>query len=151
RLVGGVFQCHVTTCRRHYGCTQNSHTLNVGSLAFHIHLAHIHHTLHSHECAHSSSSHTVLSGTGFCDDLLFTQTFCQENLADSVVHLVRSCMTKVFAFQVDLRFIFFRKPVGKIQRRRTANVVLQQVMKFLFEIFSLDDIQVAGPEFFHVG
>ncbi|GGE63646.1 hypothetical protein GCM10008020_04860 [Massilia psychrophila] len=58
----------------------------------------------------------------------------QQRLADHVVDLVGAGMVQVFALEVDLRAAVFPRPAtGVVDRRRTADEVLQLIAKLVEE------------------
>ena len=122
-LVGSVLQGHVAAGYRYYGGSQHLHLLHVDVLAFHVCLAHVHHTLHAHQRTDGSRSHAVLSGTGLGNDALLAHATCQQNLADGVVDFVCSGMVQVFPLQVDAATILLREPMGQVEGRGASHIV----------------------------
>src|SRR5690606_37592747 len=100
-FVGCIFKCHVTTSCCHNLCAEYAHTLYIGTLALHIKLPHVYNTFHPHERTYRSRSHTLLTATRFSNNLLFANSLRQQNLADGIVYLMRTCMTKILTLQID--------------------------------------------------
>ena len=73
----------------------------------------------------------MLAGAGFGDDAAFAHAPGQQHLAQAVVDLVRAGVEQVLAFEKDARAAqVFAQTLGFVQRRRTAGVVVQQVVEF---------------------
>ena len=69
----------------------------------------------------------VLAGAGFGDHALLAHPQREQRLAERVVDLVGAGVVEVFALEPDLRAAaLLAQPLGVIERRRAADVVLQQ-------------------------
>jgi len=93
----------------------------------------------------------VLTGAGFCNDAGFSHSASKQDLADRVVYLVGACVVEVFAFQIDPAAVFIRQSSRKIERRRAAGIVGQQLMKFGLKLFRVDNASVVQSEVFDIG
>jgi len=68
----------------------------------------------------------VLSCPSLGDDASFAHAPRKQALSDGVVDLVRACMQKVFALQINLRAArMCSQPLRVEQRRRSATVIAQ--------------------------
>jgi hypothetical protein len=114
--------------------THQLHAGDIQGLPLHVHGTHIDDALHAEARTHGGGRHAVLAGSGFSNDALLAEALCQQDLADGVVNLVRAGVQQVLALQVDLRAAQLLGPsLGEIQRRRTADVVRQQVIQLALE------------------
>ena len=69
----------------------------------------------------------MLAGSGLGDDALLAHAAGEQRLAERVVDLVRAGVEEVFTLEVDLgSAALFREPLGEVERRRTAAVVVKQ-------------------------
>ena len=76
----------------------------------------------------------MLTGSGFRDDAGFSESLGKEDLAEGVVDLVGSGVKQILALQVDFRAAeLFGPAFGEIERGRTADVVVQQVVELGLE------------------
>ena len=149
RLVGGIFQCHVTRGNRHHRGSHHFHLLHVHLLPFHIGLTHIDSAGHLHQGTDGGGSHAVLPGTGLCDDPCLAHLASDQDLSDGVVNLVRTGMIEVLTFQVDLRPVTFRQLAGVVERRRASHVIAQQLIEILPETIALHDPQIGFTQISH--
>ena len=70
--------------------------------------------------------HAVLAGAGLGDHALLAHPQREQRLAERVVDLVGAGVVEVLALELDLRpAALLAQPLGVIQRRRPADVVLQ--------------------------
>src|SRR5690606_38086137 len=97
---------------------------------------------HAHQRADGGCSNTVLPSTRFSDDLLFPEPARKENLPHGIVHLVRTGMTEVLAFEVNLRADRFRKTLCEVQGCGSSYIVLQQCPEFFLESWIIPDVEV---------
>ncbi len=76
----------------------------------------------------------MLAGSGLGDDAFFPEPLGHEDLAQRVVDLVRAGVEQVLALKVDFRAAEQSGPAFReIQRRGTADVVVQQTVEFRVE------------------
>ena len=115
-LRAGIAQRHIACAHRVHLGSQHLHTLYVGMLAFHIGGTHEDLTLHVHQGAYRSGSHTVLSGSGFGNDAGLAHFLCHENLTDGVVDFVCTGMVQVLALQIELASVLLAHALGIIKR-----------------------------------
>ena len=79
----------------------------------------------------------MLASAGFCDNPRLTHTDGEQYLANAVVDLVRAGVVQLVALEPDLRAFacgcvltdFLGEALGIIKRRRTADIMLQQIVK----------------------
>src|SRR6185312_888068 len=131
--------------------SQHLHPGHVRRLAFDIFFSHIDDALHAFQRTHSGSGYAVLSRTRFGNDPLFSQPARQQYLPHRIIDLVRPGMIQVLAFQEQLCIVFGAHPRGKIQRRRSADIVLQQRTIFFLKRSLMNDLQVARTQFLYIG
>src|SRR5690606_4365794 len=105
------------------------------------------HALAAKARGHRRRCHTMLTRARFGDDPLLAHALREQNLADGVVDLVRARVKKVFALQVNSGAAeMLGKSLGEIERRRSSDVIREQVAKFVVkgrilprgEIFALE-------------
>ena len=87
----------------------------------------------------------MLASACLGNDARLAHLFRQQNLADRVVDLVRPRVVQVFALQVKTASIFLAHATGVVKRRRTADIVFQQLMIRLPEILAFKDRQIGMP------
>ena len=112
----GIAQRHIACAHRVHLGSQHLHTLYVGMLSFHIGGTHENLTLHVHQGAYRSCSHTVLSGSGFGNDAGLAHLLGHENLTDGVVNFVCTGMVQVLALQIELASVLLAHALGIIKR-----------------------------------
>ena len=54
-----------------------------------------------------------------------------------------------FALQVELATVLLAHTLGIVERRRTAHIVAEQLLVFVLEIFTLDDLLIAVLQVVH--
>ena len=115
-LRAGIAQRHVAGAHRVHLGSQHLHALYVGMLALNIGGTHENLTLHVHQGAYRSGSHTVLSGSGFGNDAGLAHLLGHENLTDGVVDFVCTGMVQVLALQIELASVLLAHALGIIKR-----------------------------------
>ena len=114
---------------RHLGA-QKLHAVHVQALAAHVLLAHVDDAVEPKERGGGRGRDTVLAGAGLGDDPRLAHLLRQQHLAQSVVDLVRAGVQQVLALEVDARTAeMLGQPLSEVERRRAADVVLQQVLQ----------------------
>ena len=103
RLTGGVFEGGRPCGDGLHSGPQQAHPEHIQGLAAHIFSAHIHHTFQAETGADRGGSHTMLTGTGFSNDPLFTHAQSEESLTQGVVDLVGAGVIQVFTLEPDAR------------------------------------------------
>ena len=77
----------------------------------------------------------MLAGAGLGDHPPLVHSRGQERLTEHVVDLVRAGVTEVLALEVDARAAaLLAEPLGEVERRRTAGVVLEQAGEAALEL-----------------
>jgi hypothetical protein len=110
---------------------EQPHAEDVRGLPLDVHLAHVDDTLQAKVSADRRRGDAVLAGARLGDDSLLAEPLREQSLTDGVVDLVRSCMSKVFALEVDLRAAQLTREVGGVvDRCRTAGEVAEHVRHF---------------------
>ena len=90
----------------------------------------------------------MLTGAGLGDDPGLAHAPGQQRLADGVVDLVRAGVIEVLAFQVDLGTTqLTTQPLGMIDRRRSADVVLKIGIQLCLEGRILHVFFIRHPQF----
>ncbi len=103
-------------------------------MAFHIHSAHVNHTLHPEAGSGCGSGHAVLTSAGFRDDAGFPHSAGEKNLTDRVIDFMRSGMEKVFPLEIDFGAAeLLREALRKVEGRRASAKVSQQISQLLAE------------------
>ncbi len=107
---------------------QQAHAEDVEPLPAHVFLAHVDHAFEAQQRADRGGGHAVLARAGFGDDAALAHAPRQQRLPQAVVDLVRAGVQQVFALEPDARAAqFLAEPLGEIERRGTAGIVVQQV------------------------
>ena len=75
----------------------------------------------------------MLAGAGFGNHPAFAHAEGQHRLAERVVDFVGAGVIQILALQIDLRPPALAEPLGVIQRRWPADVMLEQVVQFAAE------------------
>ena len=76
----------------------------------------------------------MLAGAGLGDDALLAHPPRHHDLAEHVVDLVRAGVVQLLALEIDFRAAeMFGQPLGEIQRRRPADIVLEVAVHFRLE------------------
>src|SRR5690606_34392539 len=130
------------TQRRNNRGTQNRHPLDVGTLPFHVDLAHVHYALHAHQRAYCGCLDAMLTRAGFSNDLLLPKPAREQDLTDRVVHLMCAGVAEVFALKVNLCAYCLRKSSGVIQWRGSSYIVLQKRSEFFLKFRVIPDVEV---------
>ncbi len=107
------------------------HPLDVGALAAHVLLTHVHDALEPEARADGRGGDAVLAGARLGDDPVLAQPSREHRLAERVVQLVRAGVEEILALQVDP--LAGREPLGERERRRPAGVRRRQVLQLRVE------------------
>ena len=119
--------------RPHLGA-QRLHAQHVRLLARHVERAHEHHAFETELGAHRRGGDAVHAGAGLGDDARLAHALGQHDLAQHVVHLVRAGVVEILALEINLGAAEMRgQPLGQIERRRPADVVLQMAVHLALE------------------
>ena len=70
--------------------------------------------LHTEQGADHCRRQSVLACAGFGDELGFAHVFCEQTLAERVVHLVSAAVHEVFALDIDLKAEMFAETPGVV-------------------------------------
>lgn len=119
--------------------TEHAHAFHVGVLALYIRGSHEDLTLHVHQGTNGCGSHTMLAGTGLCNDTCLAHLLSHEDLTYRIVDLMGAGVVQVLALQVKLTVVFLAHPLGEVEGRGAPDIVSQQLMVFFLEFFRLDD------------
>ena len=111
--------------RNHLGAEQ-SHPLDVGSLAANVLGPHVDDAFEIEQRAGGRRGDAVLTGAGLGDDATLAHPLRQQRLPDRIVDLVRAGVGEVLALQVHRPAGPLGEPLGQVQRRGTADEVAVQ-------------------------
>jgi hypothetical protein len=103
RLVDRRAQRAITAGHRHHLGAQQPHAADVGRLALHVHLAHVHRARQADARTGGGAGDAVLAGAGLRHDAPRAEPPRQQRLAERVVDLVRTGVREVLALEPDLR------------------------------------------------
>ncbi len=106
--------------RTHLGAEQ-AHSLDVGTLAPHVLLAHVDDALETEARADGRRRDAVLAGSRLGHDARLAETAREHGLPERVVELVRPGVQEVFALQIEARAR--QEALGERQRRRPPRVL----------------------------
>ena len=110
---------------------EEAHAEHVERLPIHVFRAHIDMTLEPEQGAGGRARDPVLARAGFGDDAALAHAGGEQRLPQRVVDLVRAGVRQVFALQKDPRAARrFRQARRLVDRRRSADVVLEQAVQF---------------------
>ena len=103
-----------------------------------IFLAHVDDAFKAHHGTCRGGGYSVLASAGLGDNAFLAEAFCQEYLSHGVIDLVSAGVGEVFSLEPDLWSALGSAELlaeigGVIERRRSANVVGQEVGEFLPE------------------
>ncbi|CAB4553384.1 unannotated protein [freshwater metagenome] len=130
-LIYGIFErATARDCRRDL-CAEQAHTKHVEFLAGNVYLAHVDEALHVHQCSRSRSSHTVLAGSGFCNESCLAHPLGQQCLTQHVIDFVRARMVQIFTLEVQLKPELLAKAVASGERAWTTGVVCEQCVELV--------------------
>ena len=132
RLVHGVLERLGAGFHRHHLGAEHVHAEHVRSLPLDVDRAHIDDAFKAEARAERRGSDAVHAGAGLGDDALLAHAPRQKNLAEHVVHFMRAGVIELFALEVDFRAAaIFCQALGKIQRRRPADIMRQIAVHLL--------------------
>ena len=106
RFVGRIFQSFAAAGGRNNLCTQHFHPGHIGCLTLNIFFSHVNDAFHALQRTYRCSRHSMLTSPCFRNDSFFAQFFSQQYLADRIVDLMRTRMTKIFALQKNTVLYF---------------------------------------------
>ena len=104
--------------------------MNVDALTLDVGYAHKDFCLHTEQHPDHSSSQSVLACAGLGDKLCFAHIFCEQPLAERVVHFVCAAVKQVFTFEIYLKACILAESFCKIKGRGSACVVFQETLQF---------------------
>ena len=131
RFVDGVAKrARAAGDRPHFG-PQQLHAEHVGRLPADVFLAHVDDAFEAEMGTGGGGGDAVLAGAGFGDHPLLAHPQREQALAERVVDLVGAGVVEILALEPDLgSAALFAEPLGEIQRRRPADVVLPERRQF---------------------
>ena len=129
RFVDGVLQRPAPRLHRTHLSTEQLHAEHVQALSLDIDSTHVDEALEAEQCGRRGGGNTVLTGSRLGDEAALAHTLGQQCLAHDVVELVRSGMGQVLAFEEQSDAEAFAQPPAFGDRRRTAPIVLQEIVQ----------------------
>ena len=124
-LINGSTQCFIARIDRNNFGSKLQHPINIGRLSFYIHASHVDHTGNTNTSTSSGCGNTVLTGSGFSNHSLCTETLCQQCLAQSVIDFMGTRMGQVFALNVNIGFPSFTQFASECETSGSACPLLQ--------------------------
>ena len=122
-FVQGVLKGFRPRGNGYHGGAQELHSVNVGGLAPHVFLAHVHHALKAEARGNGRRGDAVLPRASFGDDAPLPHVLGEQGLAQGAVDLMRPRVVQVFPLHVHLGTAQFRrKTLRVIERRRPTHV-----------------------------
>ena len=129
RLVHRVLQRAAAAGHRHHLGAEQLHAEDVGLLPLDVGPAHEDHALQPEARADRGGRDAVLAGAGLGDDARLAHAAGEKDLAEHVVDLVRAGVVELVALEKDLRPAeALGQPLGEVERRGAADVVLPEVV-----------------------
>ena len=131
RFVHRVLQGARSRMHRDHRRAQHLHADDVGLLPVDVDRAHIDDAFKPEPRAQGRGGDPVLAGAGFGDDALLAHPPRHHDLAEHVVDLVRAGVVELLALEVDFGAAeVLGQPLGEIQRRRPADIMLEVAVHF---------------------
>ena len=130
RLVHGVLERRRARDHRPDLRAKKPHTENIGALPLDVGLAHIDHAGQAEARGHGGNCHAVLARPRLRDNAGLAHALGKQDLAQTVIDLVRAGVIQFLALEVDFRAAeMLGQPLGVIERVRTAGVVRVEILK----------------------
>jgi len=120
--------------RAHLGAHE-VHPLDVGLLAAHVLLAHVHDALEAEARTHCRRRDAVLARAGLRDDAVLAEPPREHGLAERVVELVRAGVEEILPLEVDP--LAGREALREGERRRAAGVRREERVELRVEALVL--------------
>src|SRR5581483_11737193 len=111
--------------------------------------AHVNDAAQAEQRAHRRSRDPVLAGAGFGDDAALAHSSREQDLAESVVDLVRPSVREIFAFQENLCAACVRAQSLRMKQRcRPAAIIAAQLFQLAPEIRLVSRVSEFARQFF---
>jgi hypothetical protein len=134
RLVERILQRARPRLDGHHFGAQQLHAEDVGLLALDVDLAHEHDAFQPEAGTRRGGGDAVLAGAGLGDDPVLAHAAREQDLAHDVVDLVGARMVELVALEIDLGPAeVLGQPLGEIERRGPADIVLEERVELLAE------------------
>ncbi len=132
RLVDRVLQRPAAGVHAPHVRAEQAHAEHVQRLAVHVFGTHVDEALEPEQRARGRARHAVLPRAGLGDDAALAHALREQRLTEGVVDLVRAGVRQILALEKDPPAARrLRQPRRFVERRGTADVVLQQPIQFL--------------------
>src|SRR5579863_2803200 len=126
RLVHRILERARARLHRDHRGAQHFHADDIGLLPLDVDRSHIDEAFQPEARAQRGGRDAMLAGTGFGDNAPLAHAPGHHDLAEHVVDLVRSGVIELLALEIDFSAAkMFGQPLGEIQRRRPADIVLE--------------------------
>ena len=110
---------------------QKLHAEDIGRLPLHVLCAHVDHARQAEARADGRGRNAVLARAGLGDDAGLAHPFCEQDLPDAVVDLVRAGVIELIALEPDLRAAKrLSEPLREVKRGGPTDIMLHQVVEF---------------------
>ena len=135
RLVHRVLERLRSGLDGHHLGAEHIHAKDVRLLPLDVDRAHIDDAFQPEARAQRRGRHPVHAGAGLGDDALLAHAPRHQDLAEHVVDLVRAGVIELLALEIDFGAAAMRrKPLGKVERRRPADVVREVAVHLLLKM-----------------
>jgi hypothetical protein len=124
---------------------EHVHAEHVRRLPFDVDRAHVHFAGQAHHGRGRGGRNAVLSGARLGDDAGLAELFCEKDLAERVIYLVRAGVAEIFPLEphfADRRALGverFRQAIGAIKGGRASDVVTEQAFPLVLKRLGDDD------------
>lgn len=115
-------------------CSEHLHPEHIGALTVVVDFAHINRTSKSHLSSHSSGCETMLTGTSFSDDPLFSHSLGDQGMPETMIDLMRASMQESFVFEKYLSSSELLAEIFRmIKWRGPTSILTIQIAKLLLK------------------
>ena len=114
--------------------SQKFHTVDIQCLSVGIFFSHEDFAFHPQEGCCRCGSHTVLSGTGLCDQAGLAHLLGKQCLSQGIIDLMGTGMVQILSLEIDLRAAqILRHFPCIVQQRGAPRVFIQQLVQLRIE------------------
>src|SRR5574337_920740 len=134
RLVDRVLQRPAPRLDRGNLCAEQAHPNNVQGLPPHVLGSHEDLASQTKSGGHCGGRYSVLAGPRFGDDPSLAHATGEENLAKSIINLVRTRVAEILTFEVNASpSQMFRQPTREIEGRRASHIMPEKLLHLRFK------------------
>ena len=109
--------------------SEEFHTIDIQRLSVGIFFSHKNFTFHTEERCCRCGSHTVLSGTGLCDQAGLAHLLGKQCLSQGIIDLMGTGMVQILSLEIDLRAAQILGHLLRIiQQRGATGIFIQQLI-----------------------